>query len=205
MRSFAFKILFACYVILNSLTVQCREKKASNISIFNHFIPKYSKLQYAGSMGLLSAGAGWEYGKKRWETDLLVGYAPTDSYRQDLFTMTLKQNYTPWRIKTSNYFSLEPLTSGFYINAILNDKNVWGISPNRYPNGYYKHSNRFRFHVYIGQGLKYDLKKTNLPIKTMTAFYEISTFDLYLLNIVKGSYLKPDDYISLSLGLRFGF
>lgn len=185
--------------------VQCCEKEAKNNSVLNHFIPKYSKLQYAGSMGLLSAGVGWEYGKKRWETDLLVGYVPTESYRQDLVTMTLKQNYTPWRIKTSNVFSLDPLTTGFYINAILNDKNLWGTSPDRYPKDYYMHSNRFKFHIFIGQGLKYNLKKTNLPIKTMSAFYEISTFDLYLLNIFKGSYLKPDDYISLSLGLRFGF
>lgn len=205
MRSFVFKIFLGFYILNSSLTAQCGENEAVKKTVWNYLIPKYSKLQYAGSMGLLSAGAGWEYGKKRWETDLLVGYAPTESYRQDLFTMTLKQNYTPWRLKTSTVFSIEPLTTGFYINAILNDKNLWGTSPGRYPDGYYMHSNRFKFHIYIGQGVKYDIKKINLPIKTVSAFYEVSTFDLYLLNIFKGSYLKPNDYISLSFGLRFGF
>lgn len=184
----------------------CSDNEGRKKSIWNHLIPKYAKLQFAGSMGMLSAGAGWEYGKKHWETDLLLGYAPTDSYRQDLFTMTLKQNYIPWRIKTSNIFSLEPLTAGFYFNAILNDKNLWSRSPDRYPSGYYYHSNRFRFHIFLGQGVKFDLPKTNLPIRTVSAFYEVSTFDLYLQNIFKkGNYLKPKDYISLSLGLRFGF
>ena len=35
-------------------------------------IPTHTKLQYAGGMGLLSWGIGWDYGKRgQWETDLL--------------------------------------------------------------------------------------------------------------------------------------
>ena len=37
-------------------------------------IPRYEKIQYAGSMGLISLGVGWDYGrKKQWETDLFLG------------------------------------------------------------------------------------------------------------------------------------
>ena len=36
-------------------------------------IPTHTKLQYAGGMGLLSWGIGWDYGKRgQWETDLLL-------------------------------------------------------------------------------------------------------------------------------------
>ena len=35
---------------------------------WNRLIPKYQNVQYAGSMGLLSLGVGWDYGrKKQWE------------------------------------------------------------------------------------------------------------------------------------------
>jgi hypothetical protein len=188
------------------MTAQCRENTTSKGSFWDHLIPKCSKLQYAGSMGMFSVGASWAYGKKRWETDILTGFAPTKSDRQNLFTMTLKQNYTPWRIKTSKVFSLEPLTTGFYINTILNDKNLWGISPDKYSSKYYLHSNRFKFHIFIGQGLTYNTKKKNLLIKSISPFYEVSSFDLYMRYLFMGNrYLKFEDYISLSLGLRFGF
>lgn len=40
-------------------------------------IPTHTKLQYAGGMGLLSWGIGWDYGKRgQWETDLLLGFIP---------------------------------------------------------------------------------------------------------------------------------
>ena len=37
--------------------------------------PTHVKMQYAGGMGVLSTGVGWDYGKRRqWETDVLLGY-----------------------------------------------------------------------------------------------------------------------------------
>ena len=40
-------------------------------------IPTHNTYQFAGNMGLLSAGVGWEYGKRRqWELDLLFGVLP---------------------------------------------------------------------------------------------------------------------------------
>ena len=39
---------------------------------WNRLIPKYQNVQYAGSMGLLSLGVGWDYGrKKQWETEIM--------------------------------------------------------------------------------------------------------------------------------------
>ena len=32
---------------------------------WNRLIPKYQNVQYAGSMGLLSLGVGWDYGRKK--------------------------------------------------------------------------------------------------------------------------------------------
>lgn len=59
-------------------------------------IPTHTKLQYAGGMGLLSWGIGWDYGKRgQWETDLLLGFIPRYSSKHFKMTMTLKQNYIP--------------------------------------------------------------------------------------------------------------
>ena len=66
---------------------------------WNKLIPSYSKLQFAGGMGLVSVGTGWEYGKNRqWETELLLGLIPKHSSKRAKVTLTLKQNFTPWRV-----------------------------------------------------------------------------------------------------------
>ena len=40
-------------------------------------MPTHSVIHYAGNMGLISVGAGWDYGKHRqWETQLFVGVLP---------------------------------------------------------------------------------------------------------------------------------
>ena len=40
---------------------------------WNRLIPKYQNVQYAGSMGMLSLGTGWNYYRNHWETDVRLG------------------------------------------------------------------------------------------------------------------------------------
>ena len=50
---------------------------------WERIIPTHSKIQFAGNMGLLSFGTGWDYGKhNQWETDLLLGFIPKYSSRE---------------------------------------------------------------------------------------------------------------------------
>ena len=77
---------------------------------WERIIPTHSKIQYAGNMGLLSFGTGWDYGKRnQWETDVLLGFIPKYSSKKAKVTMTLKQNYMPWSINIGKGFSTEPL------------------------------------------------------------------------------------------------
>ena len=99
-------------------------------------IPTHTKLQFAGNMGLLSFGFGWDYGKRnQWETDLLFGFVPKYESDKAKATFTLKQNYIPWslQIKESR-FSAEPLACGLYFNTVFGDE-FWVSEPERYPKG----------------------------------------------------------------------
>ena len=167
-------------------------------------IPTYTKLQFAGSMGLLSMGMGWDYGKSdQWETDLLFGFVPQYSSSGVMITSTIKQNYMPWRIPLDNGFMLEPLSCGLYSNAVLFNDDFWEREPDRYPSGYYKFSTKVRFNIFLGQRINYQIKHKNRHLaKRVSFFYEISSNDLYLFNVFKNKYLKPKDYLSLSLGLK---
>ncbi len=168
---------------------------------WNKIIPRYSKIQFAGSMGLLSIGTGWNYYRNHWETDLLFGIIPRNVDNNAKITLTLKQNYYPWDIHLSDKLSFAPLTCGVYIN-ILFDREFWRSQPNKYPEKYYWFSTRFRSHIFLGERFTLDLNKEKSYHKSISFFYELSTCDLYLINKFGNKVLKPKDFLSLSFGIK---
>ncbi|WP_321424152.1 hypothetical protein [uncultured Bacteroides sp.] len=179
------------------------EEKAEKYKThWQKLIPTYSKLQFAGSMGLLSAGIGWDYGKrKQWETDLLIGYVPHYSSSAKA-TFTIKQNFMPWKFNLGRNISMEPLACGLYINTVLNE-DFWVKEPDRYPKGYYNFSTKIRSNIFVGQRFTYNMNSEKHSFaKAVTLFYELSSSDLYIVSASGNNYLKPKDYIHLSLGVK---
>lgn len=172
---------------------------------WNSLIPSQVMIQNAGNMGLLSAGIGWDYGKRdQWETHFMVGFVPKHLSQSTKATITVKENYIPWRKKVGETWSVEPLTCGLYINAILGS-NFWDYQPSRYPNNYYVFSTKFRINIFAGQriGKELDLNSKRAYVKSATLFYEISSCDIYLIDYFKNSDISLIDIIGLSVGLKF--
>lgn len=173
---------------------------------WNRLIPRHLKMQYAGSMGLLSAGPGWSYGRKdQWETDLMFGFVPKFSSSHGNMTITAKQNYIPWHkhFGSSNY-CYDPLITGMYVTSITGSE-FWGREPSRYPgNPYYFASTKFRINIFIGQRITLDIPSAKRNrLRSVSFFYEISVNELYLIEAFGNSWLKPTDYLHLSLGAKF--
>ena len=104
---------------------------------WERLIPTHVKAQYAGGMGLMSLGCGWDYGRKcQWETDIFVGFLPKAWSDRTHTTFTLKQNYIPWRIRCCDRFAVEPLSCGIYLNLITGE-DYWVREPDRYPGDSY--------------------------------------------------------------------
>lgn len=84
-------------------------------NMWNSLIPTQFITQFAGNMGMLSVGVGWDYGRRsQFETNLLVGYLPKFHSSRAKITMTLKQNFVPWRLPVGSDFHFEPLSCGIY-------------------------------------------------------------------------------------------
>lgn len=167
-------------------------------------IPTQSIIQFAGNMGIVSVGSGWNYGKhKQWETHLLFGFIPKyDSSRAKL-TMTLKENYMPWRTRINSKFTLEPLACGTYVNIVFGHE-FWKRQPNRYPNHYYDYmSTKIRFNAFLGQRLTMDVPRNRHKLlKSVTLFYEVSSCDLYIRAKVLDREVSWADILGLSIGLK---
>ena len=168
-------------------------------------IPTQFAVQNAGNMGFLSAGFGWDYGKrKQWETNLLFGYIPKYQSTRGKLTMTLKENYIPWSFELKPGMSVEPLRCGLYLNTVYGEE-FWNSQPGRYPDGYYEFmSTKFRLNIFIGQQLTVEIpqEKRKLFAKSITAFYEISTCDLYLRSKFIDHSTPWKDMLGLSLGMK---
>lgn len=203
--NFNSKIYLGILLFLFSTNVMAQSKYEKRVesykSQWDKLTPRYVKIQYAGGMGLISIGTGWDYGKnKQWETDLLFGYLPRYSTKKSKITFTLKQNFIPWSKRLNKNFSLEPLATGLYVNTIF-DGEFWVNEPDKYPN--YSFSTKMRFNIYIGQRITFHIpSEKRFFTKSITAFYEISSNDLYIASAFTNSYLKPTDYLRLSFGLK---
>lgn len=168
---------------------------------WQRLIPRYTKIQYAGSIGIVSVGTGWNYGREHWETDLWLSIVPQYTDNHAMATFTIKQHYLPWHIPLGQRFVLTPLTCGLFVNTLL-DRDFWISGPDRYPKGYYSFSTRLRAHAFMGQQMTLKLQP-NKVCKSISLYYEVSTCDLYLISAVTNKYLKPKDYLSLGLGIKF--
>lgn len=162
--------------------------------------PTHVKMQYAGGMGVLSTGFGWDYGKRcQWETDLFLGYLPKKYAQKFRLTFTLKQNYIPWSMSFDEHWNLEPFYCGMYFTTIAGEE-FWGKEPGRYPNGYYNISTKIRPSIFIGQRIGFN---PNLHLlKNIQLWYEVGTNELYLISKVTNKSLKMKDILRFSFGFK---
>lgn len=169
---------------------------------WKRMLPTHVKVQYAGGMGFMSAGIGWDYGRKsRWETDVLFGFLPKGWSDRTHATFTLRQNYIPWSIQCCDRIGIEPFTCGIYFNFISGN-DYWVREPDRYPGDhYYGFTSRLRTHIYVGQRITYYLKNDSL-LRNITFYYELSANDLDVVAKFGNKTLKLSDIVYFSMGIK---
>ncbi len=210
MKRYIFSLLAALFV---AFPVMADEPTVSNER--DHRVHRYRKnwanliptqfvTQYAGNMGLVSFGAGWDYGRhKQWETNLLIGILPKYRSERRKTTMTLKQNFVPWSFRLNRLFAVEPLSCGIYLNTVFGHE-FWNEEPERYPTDYYPFlSTKVRINAFVGQRIELIVPENRRKlIKSLTAFYEISACDLHIRSMVQDSHVGLGDILNLSLGIK---
>lgn len=169
-----------------------------------NLIPTQFTLQYAGSIGLLNLGIGWHYGRHdNWETELLVGFVPRYHSGEAHTTFTIKERYVPWHCRISSRWTIMPLTTGIFFNTISGD-DFWKKQPEKYPKKYYGFSTKVRTHIFLGQRFRYQIpRRKRLIHQAISAYYEISTCDLYIVSKATNKEYPWSQTLSLAFGLTF--
>lgn len=80
-------------------------------------VPHHVKIQYAGSIGFISAGAGYELGKKKkLQGDFFYGYVPESVGGVNIHSITAKLTWLPVSKRLKNDLKLDLLTAGMLLN-----------------------------------------------------------------------------------------
>lgn len=172
-------------------------------SFWYRMVPNQFTIQYAGSIGVVSMGFGWHYGKhENWETDLLLGILPKYHSAETKVTFAVKERYVPWHLNLSSRWTLEPLTTGIFFSSVFGE-DFWTREPSRYPARYYGFSTRLRTNVFLGQRITYKTPSQKRHFfRSISAYYELSTCDLYVISAIPNKNVKFTDILSLAAGLR---
>lgn len=167
-------------------------------------IPNQATLQYAGSIGMLSAGFGWHYGRgEHWETDILIGFLPRYHSEAAHATYTIKECYVPWHCHLSSRWTLEPLTAGLFFNTI-SGPDFWRRQPDKYPKHYYGFSTKVRSNIFLGQRIRYRIPSRHRFLHSaVSAYYELSSCDLYIVSKAVNKSYPWRETLSLAFGLRW--
>lgn len=171
---------------------------------WSRLMPRIFTVQYAGGIGMFSAGIGWEYGRsKQWETHLMIGFTPKRYNYHTYWTLTLREMYNPWRLGVKGKWNVSPLSVNLGINSILHN-DFWTTEPDRYPSGYYGFSSRLRFHLGVGQRFTVVVpEQKRFMSSRLTVYYEVSTCDLYVRQKILNKSIPLKDIITLGVGLQW--
>lgn len=170
-------------------------------------IPQIADVQYAGNIGVVSVGVGWDYGSHNtWETHLMLGYLPRWQSDADDFTFTLKQNYVPWRMHFGHDVMINPFYVSLFMNSIFDDE-FWRREPSKYNGGhYYRFSSKIRTHIALcGRFNYYIPEQKRILSRRVSLYYELSSYDLAILSALPNKKITLGDILCLGVGLQYKF
>jgi hypothetical protein len=163
------------------------------------FFPRHVKMQFAGSVGFLSVGAGyrlWDI----YEPTLIFGYLSETFGGSDVTVAT---------ISLKNSFDLTPTAwfghfwpkAGILINW-GNTNNTFKKLPPHYPEKYY-FQNKVHLAPFLGGEWYMPIKDKHL--NGLGFYFEFSALDAYLLEAIRTEYVTLRDIWSLGMGITFYF
>ncbi|WP_342327354.1 hypothetical protein [Pedobacter sp. FW305-3-2-15-E-R2A2] len=171
-------------------------------------IPDNAIVQFAGSIGYFSVGAGYDLFKnKRGILDFNYGYVPA-SKGGELNIVTAKFAYKAYEIKLKDWGKLYPFNPGFFLSYTFHPELSYRFNRNRYSSDYYRWSEALRPHLSIASEIEFNGEKLmkGSGIKAVSLYTEFNTNDYYLINYIQNtSSLTLADIFQLGIGLRLKF
>ena len=164
------------------------------------FIPDFATMQFAGNIGFLSAGLGYELFNNLLYSDIIYGYVPYSLAGTEIHIISQKNTFLLLNKKIKTY-TISPLLG--FATSFETGKNSSLILPAKYPKGEYA-TNAIHFTIFIGGRVHIDFNKQQI-INGCDFYTELGTVDTFLWYKLSESEVKINDIFSVAVGVRLYF
>jgi hypothetical protein len=192
------KLTFSTVLLLAFLQSDAQNK------FWSRMVPDQAQVQYAGSIGFISVGAGYDLFHKKAELSAHLGYVP-ESLGGELTILALKFHYKPFSFKVGDRFIVQPFNPVFFPSYTLGQNFDFKFEKPQYRKGYYFWSSALRIHLGASAEVKV-LTNLESKIKSVSLYAETNTNDLYALSWFKNRTDMPFYSIfKLGYGVKMAF
>jgi hypothetical protein len=166
------------------------------------YVPDYVKAQFAGNIGLVSVGAGYQLFDEILYSELLYGFVPKSASKADnIHLITIKNTFPIFRKKIGENLIITPIAG---IATTLDiGTNSFTTLPSKYPDGYY-FPTAFHFTFFAGALIHKDFKKPKI-FKGVDFYLEFGTVETYLWYALATKEVNLIDVFSADIGVNFYF
>jgi len=167
------------------------------------YVPSHVRLQFAGNIGMLSAGPAWSLFRERWVFSHTFGYVPGFSSGKGIFITATKVIFTPRLDLNMGEITFKPLSLGFITSYTFGDSYNKYRDRQTYPSDYYWWDPSLRTGLLYETGIYAKLDRKYL--KGLGLFLEITFWDLYLVTKFSNtnkSYLNMRDIATFGIGTK---
>lgn len=145
-------------------------------SLLHAVMPNHLKAQYAGNIGMFSAGFGYRSPNKKWMGDLMYGFVPSSYADDPIHSLTIKGKYIPIdRDYKNRNIKMDWLQIGLWFNYSFGDEYFLGL-PSYYDDGYYYFPTALNIGLTLGSEVRY---------RNWGLYYELGTTEKRTINYVK--------------------
>jgi hypothetical protein len=199
-RSRMKKILISLFpFLLFSVTASSHTDTDSLHQNKRWYVPDAAVVQYAGNMGMVAIGPGYDLSEGKISIDLLYGYVPKFDAPEAGHMFTLKSTYKPVVLSINQHYSITPIQAGIAFSYNFGDEFSL-TSEEPIPGGYYWWSTRLRILGFAGVSVNRTTK--NKYIKDVGAYAELGTYELLAVAWFLDEKLTLWDIASASIGVR---
>ncbi|HAF28084.1 MAG TPA: hypothetical protein DCG75_03455 [Bacteroidales bacterium] len=171
-----------------------------NSAWIKHLYPDHYKVQFAGGIGFVSAGLGYDFFKERVDISYFYGYVPEWFSKEDLHSVSLQLTGKPFKIHLNSKLEYYPLNIGMFIHHTFGSE-YYITLPDHYPEDYYWWSPGRTGGLFLEGQLNYQFKEPDQIFSEIGFYYRIVTRGVYLTSKISNTSIPLEDIFSLGLGI----
>ena len=163
------------------------------------YMPHYVPLQFAGNIGFLSAGAGYNSNKQNYQLALMYGYVPRSIARSSIHTITAKNNFPLGWYGIKNHRTVIPYL-GLGLTVEIGG-NAFFRMPSHFPESYYDFPKNLHVIAYGGVRLRQLFTDEVKALRGVEFYAEGGTVDVYIWYKTISNQIKFHQIFSLAIGV----